>query len=83
MFKIQLTSKAKRQLKNLSDEQRISMGEILEDIKDSPLIGKPLERELTGKFSYRTGVYRIIYKVNLQDKIITILSAKHRGIAYN
>lgn len=83
MFKIKLTSKAKRQLKNLSKEQRIFVGEIFEDLKDNPLIGKSLERELTGKFSYRTGVYRILYKVNQQDKVVTILSARHRGIAYN
>lgn len=83
MFKIKLTSKARRQLKNLSKQQRISVGEILEDIKDNPLIGKPLERELAGKFSYRTGLYRVLYKINLQDEVVTILSARHRGIAYN
>lgn len=83
MFKIKLTSKAKKQLKNFSKEQRISVGEILEDIKDNPLIGKPLERELTGKFSYRTGAHRILYKVNQQDEVVNILSARHRGIAYN
>lgn len=83
MFKIKLTSKATRQLKNLSKEQRISVGEILEDIKDNPLIGKPLERELTGKFSYRTGIYRILYKINQQDEVVTVLSALHRGVAYN
>lgn len=43
MYRVKLTSKAKRQLKNLSKEQRISVGEILEDIKDNPLIGKPLD----------------------------------------
>lgn len=83
MFRIKLTSKVKKQLKNLSKEQKIFVGEILEDIKEDPLIGKPLERELTGKFSYRTGVYRILYKVNQQDKVVTILLAQHRGIAYN
>lgn len=83
MFKIKLTSKATRQLKNLSKEQRISVGEILEDIKDNPFIGKPLERELTGKFSYRTGIYRILYKINQQDEVVAVLSARHRGVAYN
>ena len=83
MFKIKLTAKAKRQLKNLSREQRLSVAEIFEEIKGDPLLGKPLERELTKKFSYRAGVYRIIYQVNQQDQILTILAADHRSRVYN
>ena len=83
MFKIELTAKVKRQLKNLSKEQRLSAAGIFEDIKDNPTIGKPLERELTKKFSYKTGVYRIIYIFNEGDQIITILDADHRGKIYN
>ena len=83
MFKIKLTAKAKKQLKKLSKEQRLSIAEIFEDIKDNPATGKPLERELARKFSYRTGVYRVIYIVHEEDQIITILDADHRGKIYN
>src|SRR3990167_4160395 len=50
-----------------------------EEIKEDPLIGKPLTRELTGRFSYRVGVYRVIYKINQKDQIIQVLSAGHRA----
>ena len=83
MFKIKLSAKAKKQLKNLSKEQRLSVAEIFEDIKNNPTIGKPLERELTRKFSYRAGVYRVIYIINEQDQIVTILNAEHRSRVYN
>ena len=73
MFKIRLTGKAKRQLKNLSIQERLSVGEIIEDIKDNPLIGKSLGRELTRRYSYRVGVYRVIYKMNSIDKVVDIL----------
>lgn len=53
------------------------------ELKDDPLVGKPLTRELTGKFSLRVGTYRVIYKINRQDKIIYILTAGHRSTVYN
>ncbi len=83
MFKIKLTAKAKRELKNLSKADKLSMGEIIEELKEDPLIGKPLSRELIRKFSYRTGVYRVIYKINQEDKIVEVLSAGYRGTVYN
>lgn len=83
MFSIQVTAKAKRELKNLSKLDRLQVGEIIEDLKGDPLMGKPLSRELIRKFSYRVGVYRVIYLVNRQDKVLTILSAGHRGTIYN
>lgn len=83
MFKVRLTAKAKKQLKNLSKQDKLSVGEIIEDIKDNPLIGKSLGRELFKKYSYRIGVYRLIYSVNQQDQIVDILEADHRGRIYN
>ena len=83
MFKIKLTAKARRELKILSVLDKLRVGEIIEDIKDDPLIGKPLSRELTRRYAYRVGVYRIIYKVNQEDKIVDIISAGHRSTAYN
>ncbi len=82
-FSITLTAKAKREFKNLSRLDRLQVGEIIEDLKEDPLMGKPLSRELIRKFSYRVGVYRVIYLVNRQDKVLTILSAGHRGTVYN
>lgn len=83
MFRVKLTAKAKKQLKNLSKQDQLSVEEIIEDIKDNPLIGKSLGRELLRKYSYRIGVYRVIYTINQQDEVVTILSARHRGVAYN
>ena len=83
MFSIKLTAKAKRELKNLSKLDRLQVGEIIEDLKEDPLMGKPLSRELIRKFSYRVGAYRVIYLVHREDKVITILSAGYRGTVYN
>lgn len=83
MFKIKLTAKAKRELKHLSKMDKLRVGEIIEELKEDPLIGKPLLRELSRRYSYRVGVYRVIYKIKQEDKIVQVISAGHRSIAYN
>lgn len=82
MYKIKLTARAKRELKNISKLHEEAISSIFEELKNDPLLGKPLTRELTGKFSLRVGVYRIVYKINKKDKIITILTAGHRATIY-
>lgn len=83
MFKIKVTAKAKRELRNLSKLDKLRVGEIIEELKEDPLIGKPLSRELSRRYSYRLGVYRVIYKIKQEDKIVEVLSAGHRGVVYN
>ncbi len=82
MFKIRLTQKARKELQQISRAHQLAIGRILEDLQDNPHEGKALTRELTGRFSYRVGIYRIIYKVQEKDKIIYILTAGHRSRVY-
>lgn len=83
MYKIKLTAKAKRELKKISQTDKLRLAEIIEDLKEDPLIGKPLSRQFVHRFSYRVGVYRVIYKINRADKLVEILSAGHRSKVYN
>ena len=83
MYKLKLSVKAKAQLKKISKvyyQEAISTA--LLDIKENPFVGKLLTRELTGRFSYRVGVYRIVYKIKEKEKIIFILCAGHRSTVY-
>lgn len=83
MYRIKLTPKAKRELKILSKLHKEAIGSVFEDLKDTPFLGKPLTRELTGRYTYRIGVYRIIYKVNKRDKQVTVLTVGHRSTIYS
>ena len=71
------------QLRNLSKLHKLALEEIFEDLKEEPLLGKKLSRDLTNRFSYRVGVFRIIYLLNEDDKTVTILTADHRERVYN
>ncbi len=82
MYQVKLTARAKKELNYISRLHLQALSEIFDDLKENPTIGKPLTRELKGRFSYRIGVYRIIYKINKKDKIIFILTAGHRASVY-
>ena len=83
MFKIKLTAKAKKELRTISNFHKQAITSALEEIKEYPNMGKPLRKELYGKFSYRVGVDRIIYRINKRDKTILVITAGHRFIVYN
>jgi Cytotoxic translational repressor of toxin-antitoxin stability system len=83
MFELRIANKARKEIKNLQQKHQIIILEALQDIAADPYLGKPLTRELSSKFSYRIGIFRIIYKINQRDNIVVILSAGHRANVYN
>lgn len=82
MYRIKLTKQARKELKSIKKIFQEAIDATFQEIKENPFFGKPLLRELTGKFSYRVGAYRIIYKIHQQDKVITILTIGHRSRVY-
>lgn len=83
MYRASISPRAKRHLKEITKEiHREAVASAIEEIKENPYIGKPLTRELTGKFSYRIGGYRIVYKIKEKDNLIEILTAGHRSSVY-
>lgn len=83
MYSIKLTASAKRELKELSKKNKQAISIVIEELKVDPLLGKPLGRELIGKFSFRVGVYRIVYKVDQKDGRVIVLRIGHRSRVYN
>lgn len=83
MFELRISPRAEKQIKKLKREYQLEIIEAIKEIKEDPLLGKPLTRELIKRFVYKFKAYRIIYIVNLQDKIADILDVDHRGRIYN
>jgi len=82
MYKLRISLRAENEIKKLPHPHQKAIILVLMEIKEEPFLGNPLTRELTGYFSYRVGVYRIIYKVNKKDKVINILTAGNRSTTY-
>lgn len=82
MYRLLIAPQAQRELKKIPKRYQHSIRLALRELKENPLVGKKLGRELTGKFSIKIGVYRIIYIINEKDKIISVPTAGHRSTVY-
>ncbi len=83
MFKLRISSEAEKEIKKIKKLYQDSVIEALKDLEDDPFVGKPLTRELINYFAYKIGPYRIIYRINVKDKTVEIVSAGHRSTIYN
>jgi mRNA interferase RelE/StbE len=45
-------------------------------------VGKPLSRELTGRYSARRGTYRVIYSIDDAGATVQVLRVGHRSDVY-
>ena len=54
----------------------------IEKLKDNPHSGKPLSYDLTGLRSLRVGKYRVIYKIDEENKVIWLITVGHRKEVY-
>ena len=45
-------------------------------------VGKPLGRELVGYYSARRGAYRILYRIDDENRIVHVVRIEHRSSAY-
>lgn len=83
MYELVYTKEALKGITKLSGKDKKKLKHSLEMLASDPRLGKALQHELRGLWSYRTGSYCIIYEVH--DKIlkILILTVSHRRDVYD
>ena len=74
-YKILLTPEAERMIQSLDGAQRKIITKAVRRLKESPEVGKPLVDELIGFHSYKTGRFRIVYKIFEKNIAIVIVGA--------
>ena len=84
MFDYQFTNESSKQYKRLDRRVKKRVNEALNEIMESPFrhphIGKLRGRK--NGYKYRLGDYRILYHVNKQEKMCTIINIVTREGAY-
>ncbi len=75
---------AQRSLDRLNERVAAAIVEfMLGPLLDNPeIIGKPLLRELTGYWSARRGSYRILYRLDEEQRAVLVVRIEHRSGAY-
>jgi mRNA interferase RelE/StbE len=51
-------------------------------IENPRRVGRALRNELAGIYSARRGTYRIMYRIDDDERIVTVLRIDHRGDVY-
>ncbi len=79
-YEVIFTATARRDLQRVPPRIVPAIVEfVFGDLAAAPqLVGKPLERELSGSFSARRGPYRVLYRIDEDAKLVTLLRIAHR-----
>lgn len=85
MYRIEFTKPAKKEYIYLYKTAKVLFERIrkaLGSLAENPIQGKPLRLTLKGKWSYRVGMYRIIYSIEKKILTVYILDIGHRREVY-
>lgn len=83
-FAIAWTAASRRALTRLPEKVASAVVEFLYgSLADSPhRVGKPLKLGLEGMHSARRGDYRVIYRIDDEQRAVTVLAIEHRSDIY-
>lgn len=74
---------ARRQLDRLPVSVAAAVLGTLEAIASNPRrLGKPLRFELEGCWSARRGPYRVVYRIDDEARVVSVLAIAHRADVY-
>ena len=82
MYNILYAKEAKKCIEKLNTKKKRQIKEAIERIAQNPEIGKYLTHELKGLLSYRSGDYRIIYRIYHKEITVLILTIGDRKNIY-
>jgi len=78
MYSVFYAREAKESIGRLSLKKKRQIKDAVERIAGNPEIGKYLTGDLKGLLSYRSGDYRIIYRIYYSEIMIIVLTVGHR-----
>ena len=81
-YRVKITRSVNEIGKKLTPEIKKDAKKVLNEFAKNPHIGKELQRELSGFRSYRFLRYRIVYKINTDDKVVVVWAISHRSDIY-
>ncbi len=83
MYELTIKKSAKKELDSLPEQLFLKIDKAILALKENPF-PFPHAIKFTGedKYRLRVGDYRVVYTVNVKEKIITIFRVRHRKNVY-
>lgn len=82
MWTVKLSKQASDFYDGLTGKHKRQVANGLDRLSQDPHTGKPLKGDLRGYWSYRVGVYRIIYLIGQTEIVVEVLRIQHRKEVY-
>jgi mRNA interferase RelE/StbE len=82
-MRVHYTRSAARAIRNLDPQVKGRIRAAVEKLTEDPTRGKPLQLTLRGLRSWRTGDWRIVYRVKGQLLEILVVAVGHRREVYD
>lgn len=82
MYRVRFSKTAADTVKHLHPDIKKAAKKAVGKLAQNPHIGKELQHELSGYFSYRFLRYRIVYKPDRRGKVVDIFTIHHRKDVY-
>jgi len=83
MYKLVYTKEALDNINKLSLKKKRQIKSALTRISVNPELGKRLLHDLKGLYSFRSGDYRIIYRIFRREITVLVLTGGHRKDVYD
>jgi mRNA-degrading endonuclease RelE of RelBE toxin-antitoxin system len=81
-FRLLYSETCRKQIRSLPPQVKPAIKSRIEEIAENPLMGKLLERELSGYLSLRINRYRVIYKIQESEGVVEVHFVGRRRDVY-
>lgn len=81
-YRIIYSETSRDQIRSLHPQIKPIVKSHTQNLKENPYLGKALERELSGYYSLSMRRFRVIYKIDHQNRVIQIHYVGHRKYIY-
>jgi mRNA interferase RelE/StbE len=85
MYKVQLSTKAQKFYQKADRPLAQKLAKCFEQLEQEPHHHpnvKPLSGNLAGLYRYRVGDYRVIYRIDEQQRVVLVVIIAHRSEVY-
>lgn len=82
MWTLKLSRQAARFFESMTGKAKQQMAHAFDLLQKDPFSGKMLRGDLKGYWSFRVGMYRILYVVRQHEIVVEVLRIHHRKEVY-
>lgn len=81
-YRLDMDGETRVLISHMAPVQKQKVKQALRAIAGNPSEGKPLQEQLYGLLSYRTGTLRVIYSVDKSKKVVHVVAIGPRRTVY-